>query len=120
MKIKKFNESVEYNELEQKAIDAGYSVGDVVYNHITKDRMTIVKDSNEVIGDKNCTLGAVGENPSTYSKVEQKYQVSPKRDHIKQSKIFQIKNNIHDLIIGGYMVKGDLKEIIDEYINKIK
>lgn len=116
MKIKKFNEINESISPEQKARNKGYEVGDLVYNNILKKNIKIVDDKEKVIGDGFCTLGAVGENPSVYTKVE---VPKDKSDYIKQKKILFIKENIRELIQEGKITKRELKEIIYDYIENV-
>jgi hypothetical protein len=58
---------------ENKAVRNGYNVGDRVYNSISKKALTIVLSSRVVVDDdkdRYCTLGAVGENLSVYTRCD--------------------------------------------------
>lgn len=120
MKIKKFNElkesidSNEYTDNELKAIKAGHKVGDRIYNNYMKQTLTIVRDVESTKGrDDRCTLGAVGENPNAYTKID--YPL--KDNYYKATEITNIKNAI--IKLSTSMTKKDMKELIYNYIDSI-
>lgn len=121
MKIKKFNESIEYNNNEKKAIKAGYNIGDQVYNSTMKKYLTVVKDSRIVLDnkqDKFCTLGSIGENLPFYTKVTNR-ETTDSYYRKKMYYILKVKTDISDIIGKGFITKKELKQIIDEHINNL-
>lgn len=119
MEIKKFNELTESNDNytpnEKKALKAGHKVGDTIFNVHLKKTLTIVRDAKSTRGREDlCTLGAVGENPTSYTKIEPPLV---KDNYIQAAEINNIKNSILKLSL--YMTKEDMKELISNHIDSI-
>lgn len=124
MEIKKLenfsiNENDTYSTEEQKAIDAGYELGDLVYNIKMDKNLTIVKNPKIVMNDDDdatCTLGSVGQFLNNYTKVE----IDPIENKSSFRKIDvekRIKRLLHFVVIKGIMTKRDLKRMINVYID---
>lgn len=119
MEIKKFSELNEnksdYTDNELKALKAGHKVGDTIFNNIMKKTLTIVRDAKSTVGrEDRCTLGAVGESPNAYTKIEAPLV---KDTYLQASEITTIKHAIVKL--SSHMTKNDMKELINNYIDSI-
>lgn len=117
MEIKKFNQINENSEYELKAIEAGYKVGDFVYNHKMGKRQQIVKTSSEVMKDNKdiyCTIAAIGQWPENFTKIKDKE--SNRNEYVKFSREMRIKKII-DEILKEDMTKDELKEFLIKYID---
>ena len=74
-KVSKIFENSDYSPEEKNAIKNGYNIGDTVYNNIMKKKLTVVKNFKpypDKDRETTCTLGAIGENPNVYFKIENK------------------------------------------------
>lgn len=114
MKLKKFNEGIDY---EARARKNGYEIGDTVYNHKMQKRLIIAKYDRELFAsDKYCTLGAVGEFPETYTKINPR-PTDPQRTRLPHE--INIKKAIRDAYSSGIMTRDELKSFINDFIDKM-
>jgi len=116
MKINKFSYSD--NDNEKKAIKMGFNIGDTVYNSVAQRRMVITqKNDPRITSSSNfCSLGAVGEFPNTYTKIKSSY------NDVERVKLYQIENlkkSISDTYNKAFLTKEELKELVNDYIEKL-
>lgn len=116
MKLKTFENFENYSEQEQKALDAGYNIGDTVHNKRMDKNLIIVKESSMVgNSERYCTLGAVGEFLDNYSKVE---EIPTNTNRAKDYKS-EIRNSIYVAYKKQDVSKIELKDFINHYIDSL-
>ena len=133
--IKKFddfneiNESINWNENEEKAIKKGYNIGDIVYNKKMKKELTVVRSARVVVDDKKdryCTLASIGEFPKEYSLVksfkgggDEEEPKKDKEDMDDDSRLIRIKNNIKNELKNLKNISKD-SDLIDDLEKLLK
>ena len=122
MEVKKFDQLNEDSENELKATKAGLDIGDYVYNHKMGKKQQIVKPARTVLDDKEdkyCTLGAVGQWPDNFTKVEVDARTLNKHKYTKYSYEIRVKKAIKEIFSLGHMTKEELKEMLEKYIDSL-